>query len=233
MVTNGDSVELCVSQPSRRGWIRHPDAGDRDDDRCGHDQKKDQPKAEQSQLAPVTSLPSARLCRAAVRSRQPQSGVSVPGGRRRPRKNNAGRAPGQRFNASPRGTVITRDRDVGLAVRRGRPQQRAPHQASAQGLQNGDHDESEENRGDSHNRRCAGAAALGLGPASAQADPDWVDRTFRGFGGRQLGSGLGSGVNWGSPGQIRNAWAPGTRPVTGKVVHTGSRVAEIRQLPRK
>ena len=33
------------------GAIPHPDAGDRDHDRCGHDQKEDQPKSEQSQLA--------------------------------------------------------------------------------------------------------------------------------------------------------------------------------------
>ena len=65
-----------------------------------------------------------------------------------------------------------------------------------------------------------GAAALGLGPASAQADPDWVDPNIPWIPGW---ADWDPGVNWGSPGQIKNAWCPWTpRPVTGKVVHTGS-----------
>ena len=197
------------------GAIPHPDAGDRDHDRCGHDQKEDQPKSEQSQLAHGHLSASARLCRAAVRSPQPQSGVSVPWGRRRPRKNNAGRAPGQRFNASHRGTVITRGRDVGLAVRRG---QTAARRAAPAGEPAG----AAEMEATINLKKIAGtatiagvlgAAALGLGPASAQADPDWVNPNIPWIPGwADWAPDWDPGVNWGSPGQIKNAWCPWNPP---------------------
>ena len=78
-----------------------------------------------------------------------------------------------------------------------------------------------------------GAASLGLGAGSAQADPDWVTRTFRGFRGRQIGfRDIGIRESIGARlGRSRNG-APGTpRPVTGKGVHTGFPVATFFSSP--
>ena len=35
------------------------------------------------------------------------------------------------------------------------------------------------------------------------------------------------GLNWGPPGQVKNAWCPGNPPVTGRVVHTASPVPNV------
>jgi hypothetical protein len=58
-----------------------------------------------------------------------------------------------------------------------------------------------------------GAAALGLGPASAQADPHWVDPNIPWIPGwADWAPDWDPGVNWGSPGQIKNAWCPWNPP---------------------
>ncbi len=136
------------------------------------------------------------------------------------------------FYASDRDTVITRGRDVGLAVRRGQTaaRRRRPIRRARGGGTNGGDDESRNSRGQPH-RRCTGCCRMGLGPASAQADPDWATQHSVDSGVGRLGSGLGSGSQWGSPGQIKNAWCPWNPPGHWKGGPHGSRVAEIRQLP--
>ena len=82
MVTNGDSVELCVL-PTESERVRSPTQMlataimiDAATTRRRTSQRPNSPNS-----PTVTSLPSARLCRAAVPSRQPESGVSVLRGR--------------------------------------------------------------------------------------------------------------------------------------------------------
>jgi hypothetical protein len=69
-----------------------------------------------------------------------------------------------------------------------------------------------------------GAAALGLGAASPRLIRIGWTRTFRGG---QIGFRIGIRESIGArPDRSRMHGAPGTHPVTGKVVHTGGRVAE-------
>jgi hypothetical protein len=141
--------------------------------------------------------------------------VSVPWGRRRPRKNNAGRAPGQRFNASHRGTVITRVVTLVLPSGGGRPQHDAlPQQAKpAEAAEMEATINLKKIAGTATIAGVLGAAALGLGPASAQADPDWVNPNIPWIPGwADWAPDWDPGVNWGSPGQIKNAWCPWNPP---------------------
>jgi hypothetical protein len=58
-----------------------------------------------------------------------------------------------------------------------------------------------------------GAAALGLAAASAQANPDWVDPNVPWIPGwADWVPDWNPGVNWGPPGQIKNAWCPWDPP---------------------
>ena len=66
-----------------------------------------------------------------------------------------------------------------------------------------------------------GAAALGLGAGSAQADPGWDPNIPWIPGPRRLGSRTWFQTTCGHPDRLRTHGAPGSRPVTGLGVHTG------------
>jgi len=54
-----------------------------------------------------------------------------------------------------------------------------------------------------------GAAALGLGGGSAQADPNWVDPNIPWIPGPEDWV---PGLDWGPPGQVKNTWCPWDPP---------------------